>query len=39
VIGAIWLSYYLRSGMDLAQEAGALPPEVPPTSAAMAAPK
>src|SRR5215212_6181094 len=39
VIGAIWLSYYIKSGMDRAQEAGALPPEVPPTSAAMAAPK
>lgn len=40
VIGAIWLGYYLRSsGMDRAQEAGSLAPEVPPTSAAMAAPK
>jgi len=39
VIGAIWLSYYLRSGTDRAQEAGSLAPEVPPTSAAMAAPK
>jgi uncharacterized protein len=39
VIGAIWLSYYLRSGMDRAQEAGADAPEVPPTPAAMAAPK
>jgi uncharacterized protein len=39
VIGAIWLSYYLRSGMDRAQEAGAVAPEVPPTPAAMAAPK
>ena len=38
-IGAIWLSYYLKSGMDRAQEAGAVVPEVPPTSAAMAAPK
>ena len=38
-IGAIWLSYYLKSGMDRAQEAGALVPEAPPTSAAMAAPK
>src|SRR5215203_3817160 len=39
VIGAIWLSYYLRSGMDRAQEAGADAPEVPLTPAAMAAPK
>src|SRR5215211_6230345 len=39
VIGAIWLSYYLRSGMDRAQEAGADAPEVPPIAAAMAAPK
>jgi uncharacterized protein len=39
VIGAIWLSYYLRSGMDRAQEAGAVVPEVRPTPAAMAAPK
>src|SRR5215208_40129 len=39
VIGAIWLSYYLRSGMDRAQEAGADAPEVPPIPAAMAAPK
>jgi uncharacterized protein len=39
VIGAIWLSYYLKSGMDRAQEAGAAAPEVPPTPAAMAAPK
>src|SRR5829696_3691315 len=38
-LGAIWLSYYLKSGMDRAQEAGAVVPEVPPTSAAMAAPK
>src|SRR5215207_4532256 len=30
VIGAIWLSYYLRSGMDRAQEAGAVAPEVAP---------
>jgi len=37
VIGAIWLSYYLRSGMDRAQEAGAVAPEVapvPPTAPA-----
>jgi uncharacterized protein len=39
VIGAIWLSYYLKSGMDRAQEAGAVAPEVAPTPAAMAAPK
>src|SRR5215210_5700976 len=39
VIGAIWLSYYLKSGMDRAQEAGAGAPEVPLTPAAMAAPK
>jgi hypothetical protein len=38
-IGAIWLSYYLRNGMDRAQEAGAVVPEVRPTPAAMAAPK
>src|SRR5215213_5840462 len=38
-IGAIWLSYYLKSGMDRAQKADAVAPEVPPTSAAMAAPK
>jgi membrane protease YdiL (CAAX protease family) len=38
-IGAIWLSYYLRSGMDRAQEAGADAPEAPPIPAAMAAPK
>src|SRR5215212_9198327 len=38
-IGAIWLSYYLKSGMDRAQEAGAVVPEVRPTPAAMAAPK
>ena len=38
VIGAIWLGYFLRSGMNQAQEAGAAP-EVPPTSAATAAPK
>src|SRR5215204_2571010 len=37
-IGAIWLSYYLKSGMDRAQEAGAVVPEVRPTPAAMAAP-
>src|SRR5215211_6144876 len=38
-MGAIWLSYYLRSGMNQAQEAGAVAPEVPPTPAAVAAPK
>jgi membrane protease YdiL (CAAX protease family) len=38
-LGAIWLSYYLKSGMDRAQEAGAVVPEVPLTPAAMAAPK
>jgi uncharacterized protein len=38
-LGAIWLSYYLRSGMNQAQEAGAVAPEVPPTPAAVAAPK
>jgi uncharacterized protein len=30
VIGAIWLSYYLKSGMDRAQEARAVAPEVAP---------
>jgi uncharacterized protein len=39
VIGAIWLGYYLRSGMNQAQEAGAVVPEVPPTPAAAAAPR
>src|SRR5215208_3395754 len=39
VIGAIWVGYYLRSGMNRAQEAGAVAPEVPPTPAAAAAPK
>jgi uncharacterized protein len=38
-LGAIWLSYYLKSGMDRAQEAGAVAPEVPPTPAAAAVPK
>jgi len=38
-IGAIWVGYYLRSGMNQAQEAGAVAPEVPPTPAAVAAPK
>ena len=39
VIGAIWVGYYLRSGMNKAQEAEAVAPEVPPTPAAAAAPK
>src|SRR5215210_707110 len=39
VIGAIWVGYYLRSGMNQAQEAGAVVQEVPPTSAAAVAPK
>jgi hypothetical protein len=39
VIGAIWVGYYLRSGMNQAQQAGAVVPEVPPTPAAAAAPK
>jgi membrane protease YdiL (CAAX protease family) len=40
VIGAIGVGYYLRSGMNQAQEeAGAVVPEVPPTPAAAAAPK
>ena len=30
VIGAVWLSYYLKSGMDRAQEAGAVATEVAP---------
>jgi membrane protease YdiL (CAAX protease family) len=39
VIGAIWLSYYLKSGMDRAQEAGAVTPEVAPApTSAPAAP-
>src|SRR5215208_6609787 len=37
-IGAIWVGHMLRSGMDEAQEAGAVP-EVPPTPAAAAAPR
>jgi uncharacterized protein len=32
VIGAIWLSYYLKSGMDRAQEARAVAPEVAPAA-------
>src|SRR5215208_4126975 len=39
VIGAIWVGYYLRSGMNEAQQAGAVVPEVPPTPSAAAAPK
>jgi uncharacterized protein len=39
VIGAIWVGYYLRSGMNQAQQAGAVVPEVPPTPSAAAAPK
>jgi uncharacterized protein len=39
VIGAIWLSYYLKSGMDRAQEAGTIAPEVAPAApSASAAP-
>ena len=38
VIGAIWVGHYLRSGMDEAQEAEAVP-EVPPTPAAAAVPR
>jgi uncharacterized protein len=39
VIGAIWAGCMLRSGMNQAQEAEAVDPEVPPTPAAAAAPK
>src|ERR687898_2620887 len=39
VIGAIWGGYYLRSGMNEAQQAGAVVPEVPPTPSAVTAPK
>src|SRR5215218_9153566 len=39
VIGAIWVGYMLRSGMNQAQETGAVVPEVPPTPAAAVAPK
>jgi membrane protease YdiL (CAAX protease family) len=35
-IGAIWLSYYLKSGMDRAEEAGAVVPEVAPAPPAAA---
>jgi hypothetical protein len=38
LIGAIWVGRMLRSGMDEAQEAGAVP-EVPPTSAAAPVPR
>ena len=38
-IGAIWLSYYLRNGMDRAREAGAVVPEVPPAPAAATVPR
>jgi membrane protease YdiL (CAAX protease family) len=38
VIGAIWVGHFLRSGMDEAQEAEAVP-EVPPTPAAAAVPR
>src|SRR5215203_3015038 len=38
VVGAIGVGYFLRSGMNQAQEAGAVP-EVPPTPAAAAVPR
>jgi uncharacterized protein len=38
VLGAVWVGHRLRSGMDEAQEAGAVP-EVRPTPAATAAPR
>src|SRR5215218_4742270 len=38
VIGAIWVGHFLRSGMDEAQEAEAVP-EAPPTPAAAAVPR
>jgi uncharacterized protein len=38
VVAAIWVGYYLRSGMNQAQETGAAP-EVPPTPVAAAAPR
>jgi hypothetical protein len=38
VIGTIWVGHYLRSGMNKAQEAGAVR-EVPPTPAAAAVPR
>src|SRR5215207_4019857 len=37
VIGAIWVGYYLRSGMNKAQEAEAVPEVTPATPAATAA--
>jgi membrane protease YdiL (CAAX protease family) len=39
VLGAIWAGYYLRSGMNRAQEAVAVAPEVPPTAEATTAPE
>jgi uncharacterized protein len=39
VIGAIWVGYYLRSGMNEAQSGGAAPEVPPATPAATAAPK
>jgi NADH:ubiquinone oxidoreductase subunit 6 (subunit J) len=39
VLGAIWVGRMLRSGMNQAQEAGALVPEVPATAAAATVPK
>jgi uncharacterized protein len=41
VIGAIWVGYFLRSGMNEAQSSGEAraAPEVPPTPAAAAAPR
>ena len=38
LIGAIWVGHMLRSGMDEAQEAGAVP-KVSPTPAAVAVPR
>jgi uncharacterized protein len=39
VIGAIWVGYYLRSGMNEAQSGGVVPEVPPATPAATAAPK
>jgi membrane protease YdiL (CAAX protease family) len=39
VIGAIWVGYYLRSGMNEARSGGAAPEVPPATPAATAAPK
>jgi uncharacterized protein len=39
VIGAIWVGYYLRSGMNEVQSGGAAPEVPPATPAATAAPK